>query len=204
MQRSVLGIAVLSVVAGLGISQASAATGTFTGASAVGNVGMGWTNWNDAANWVDGYIPVDGDKVIIQSRGAWVAVDMNTPRTVDTIDCLVNARFEFTGGKVLTLSGGNVTSRLTTSGSFGFYVPVVLNNDGIWSHEGNQNEATPFNIGSGVTGNANLELRGYTNWSGGTTYSVFTASNISLTGTTGLTVGRGVDLRLGVHRRGPA
>src|SRR5690606_24930083 len=67
IMRHSLALAVAAVT-GMGISQVHGATANFIGGSVEGNRGLGTTSWTDPANWQDGYIPQEGDKVVMLSR----------------------------------------------------------------------------------------------------------------------------------------
>lgn len=201
--RHSLALAVAAVT-GMGISQVHGATANFIGGSVEGNRGLGTTSWTDPANWQDGYIPQEGDKVVMLSRRSgendtdWVRAVLAGPTIIDSLEIVADVDIGGSTSTPLTLTSGRL-NRLMTTGSFSIDVPIVLGSNSLWTHEGIVNQDSQIVVNRSLTGDVSLELRGNANWTGSNNWAAYSVATdngtIALTGPgSTLTISRGAEL----------
>ena len=120
----------------------------------IGGVG----NWNVAGNWSNGWVPLVGENVSIQTAGD--IVSLNVAASIGDLSLSSDAQLN-SGGPVTLTVAGNCT--ITTTGDFDQNIPLTMSGAGrtltsAAQSFGNLTITGTITLGSAVTVNGNLTL----------------------------------------------
>ena len=125
--------------------------------------GTGGGNWNNAATWIGGIVPTDGNNVRIQAADA---VNLNGSRTINNLEIESGATLIQNDNRVLTLTGN-----LTNNGSF------------ISNENGNRDVILMTGTGSTLDGTGTFDMGDDGTLEFRTSITIPASANLAFTGT---------------------